>query len=518
MRLTIARVALGGLGLALVGARAQALDRARLYDKSLIYGIDFKYGGPPAEQLPAVRQAMLDMALAYGATITRAGIGWAGVEPVRGQDYDWEKADRKASYLSQHGLPVCVSLATAPEWAIGATPEIKRVFEHDKALDLICGMSIKDEFWPDYERYLTALVRRYGDTITYYDIWNEPDGMGNPSVQVDPDTGESSVKWGGDPAWYAKLLKHSAAVLRKEDPDCIIGGGCLESKSQPTSQFLEDVYKAGGGPYFDAVSMHSYGRPFNFDWIRAVRSVMVNNGDGDKPIWITEYGLNWQRNDGVSEEAKAALMRAALRYLRETPWLTMGLIHHATPILWNQDPQDPTKLTPRPALIAFKQTKQEGHAATSFATGFEDDWDLTYWYYELEGGSAAFPPVTLSDEDAHAGKRSLRAQANGKWVEPFGGVNVRSKSPTLSFWYKIVPADPAAKAKLSLEIRPGDLTLPRYQITLSDDAPVGRWTRADLAIAERAPELAGNTIVDLGIKAETDRPGVTLFLDDLSVN
>ena len=330
MRFVLARTAVVGVAIGLLSFGARAADEQKLYDKSLIYGIDFKYGRPPADRLAAVRQAMFGTATEHGATITRAGISWAGVEPARGQAYDWEK----------------------------------------------------------------------------------PDG------------------------------------------------------------------KAGGGPYFDAISMHSYGRPFNFGWIRAVRKVMVNNGDAHKPIWITEYGLNWQRSDGVSEEAKAALMRAALRYLWETPWLTMGLIHHATPIMWTQDPEDLARLIPRAALIAFKETRQEAGPASAFRTSFEDDWDLTYWYYELGGGWAAFPPVTLTNEAPHGGKQCLRAHADGNWVQAFGGVNVKAKSPTLSFWFRIVPADPPAKAKLSVEVRPDSLDSPAQTLPILDDAPIDKWACA----------------------------------------
>jgi hypothetical protein len=67
--------------------------------------------------------------------------------------------------------------------------------------------------------------------------------------------------------------------------------------------YLEEIYKAGGKDYFDALAIHTYGfaEPFdqppafdilNFRRAELLREVMVTHGDEDKPVFITETGWN----------------------------------------------------------------------------------------------------------------------------------------------------------------------------------------------------------------------------------
>jgi hypothetical protein len=63
------------------------------------------------------------------------------------------------------------------------------------------------------------------------------------------------------------------------------------------------MYDAGAGDYFDVLAMQGYGlwsgptdrrmraRVLNFSRPLYLREIMVENGDGQKPIWITE--MNW---------------------------------------------------------------------------------------------------------------------------------------------------------------------------------------------------------------------------------
>src|SRR5690606_2231176 len=67
--------------------------------------------------------------------------------------------------------------------------------------------------------------------------------------------------------------------------------------------YLEEIYKAGGKDYFDALAIHTYGfaEPFdqapafdilNFRRVELLREVMVTHDDEDKPVFITETGWN----------------------------------------------------------------------------------------------------------------------------------------------------------------------------------------------------------------------------------
>ena len=63
------------------------------------------------------------------------------------------------------------------------------------------------------------------------------------------------------------------------------------------------MYEAGAAAYFDGLAAHTYGLTFspefepdpsvlNFRRIELVRQVMLDYGDGDKSIYITETGWN----------------------------------------------------------------------------------------------------------------------------------------------------------------------------------------------------------------------------------
>ena len=68
-------------------------------------------------------------------------------------------------------------------------------------------------------------------------------------------------------------------------------------------QYLANMYEADAAPYFDGLAVHAYGLTFpaeaepnpdvlNFRRIELVREVMVDGGDGDKSIFVTETGWN----------------------------------------------------------------------------------------------------------------------------------------------------------------------------------------------------------------------------------
>jgi len=63
------------------------------------------------------------------------------------------------------------------------------------------------------------------------------------------------------------------------------------------ADFLEDIYNAGGGNYFDVVSIHPYDSAKWTDStatleaaIEATKGIMNTYGDSTKELWLTELG------------------------------------------------------------------------------------------------------------------------------------------------------------------------------------------------------------------------------------
>ena len=135
-------------------------------------------------------------------------------------------------------------------------------------------------------------------------MWNEPN--------IYPEWGNRAV----DPVGYTDLLCRTYTALKAVDPEIVVISGAMaptiaiDGLNLTDVIFLQQMYDAGAGACFDVLAVNGYGlrsgptdrrmRPFMINYGRNqwIREIMVNNGDADKPIWISE--MNW--NPVPSEE------------------------------------------------------------------------------------------------------------------------------------------------------------------------------------------------------------------------
>jgi hypothetical protein len=165
-----------------------------------------------------------------------------------------------------------------------------------------------------------------------YEIWNEPN---------------LNVFWSPRPnaARYVDMLRAAYPAAKQANPDAnVILGGLAKNDFQ----YLEEVYDAGGRPYFDAVAVHPYsydeapstqwygrddwgplqkGDGDRISWncfpgIREVRATMVSQGDSHKKVWATEFGWSvTKQTDGVSETTQARFLTEAFEYVEDLRWV-----------------------------------------------------------------------------------------------------------------------------------------------------------------------------------------------------
>jgi hypothetical protein len=193
---------------------------------------------------------------------------------------------------------------------------------------------------PSWElTYRPARAADYGDAVELvvehfsalgvhaFQLWNEPN---HPRF------------WPSGPSAsdYLPLLRAGYQAAKRADPGATVLLGGL---SKSDFYYLEDLYRLGGGAYFDAVAVQPY--TFGVDptaawygvhaWedprrvsinafpaIREIRSSMVAFGDADKDVWLTEFGYSTTRQDGgVSAARQAAFLRKAYRYVERLPWV-----------------------------------------------------------------------------------------------------------------------------------------------------------------------------------------------------
>lgn len=325
---------------------------------------------------PAAVERSLDMIAAGGYGYIRQIFGWYEIEPAPGVHVDangqsaWAKYDRIVELANERGIEIIARLEKPPRWAREGQPYL------DAYPD---GPPNEIDAWI---AYVEAVVRRYEGRITYFQIWNEPNLIG---------------EWGGqaiDPRGYVDLLEAAYTTAKRANPDAVIllAGLAPTEETGPENLsdllFLQRVYDYGGEAYFDigAVMVYGYGfSPFdrrvsfernNFSRPIQTREIMVRNGDAGTPIWAVEYGWvslpdGWSGNPSpwgasVSEAQQADyLLNGYLRAQREWPWMGVMAVWA---FRWVRPPDHPDELanptrgfalvehdfTPRPAYLELQ--------------------------------------------------------------------------------------------------------------------------------------------------------------------
>jgi hypothetical protein len=222
-----------------------------------------------------------------GAKTTVEYFPWAYYEGAE-DDYDFSHPDIVIAHAENQGLTVIARLGLVPAWA-RPQPSVQETT--DTYLD--------SAHYADFAEYVREFVARYKGRIHYIIIWNEPN---------------LSLEWGYrqvDPAGYVAMLKLAYIAAKEADPTIQVLAGALAPTLEPEGSpwglndlvYLQKMYDAGFADYYDILSVHAYGLGYppdeppapdllNFRRTELVREIMEKNGDGAKPIMITESGWN----------------------------------------------------------------------------------------------------------------------------------------------------------------------------------------------------------------------------------
>ena len=356
----------------------------------------------------------LALARDMGAHWVKQLFPWEQIEPIaKGEFWDtrydkstWEHYDRIVALCEEHGLELIVRLDRPPDWARQralAAPALQAALREDPNHD-ITGPPDNLE---DYGDYVYAVVSRYRGRVNYIQLWNEPN-LAN------------EWNWAPiDPQRFVELLRVGYTRAKEADPNVIVlfpslaPNDGLDARHMSDLTFLQAVYDAGGGAYFDVMSAQLYGlgqpptarSPFRFDWqqlrfvapidfsrVLPVREIMERNGDGEKAIWVGEMGWNATPPDwtgkpspwgpSVDQATKAAYIVQALdRSLQEWPWMGVRSLWF---LQWSGPPpkaDDPTPFfalveadfTPLPAYEAIRDWAAE----IPLGVGYHDSCGMT---------------------------------------------------------------------------------------------------------------------------------------------
>jgi hypothetical protein len=212
-----------------------------------------------------------------GVETVRTAFVWAQVQPlppaVWGARFDFRATDAVAIAAATRGIAVLPVVQLPPYWAavepgeFGSPPAdlraVRRIFAA-----LVARYGPRGSLWRDQP----GLPRR---PIRAWQVFNEPNFEGFWSVQP----------FARD---YVATLRAAERGIHDGDPGATVVLGGLTKSSW---EALQAVYAAGGRGSFDAVAIHPYARsPARIlRVVRYARRVMRINGDGQLPIWVTEF-------------------------------------------------------------------------------------------------------------------------------------------------------------------------------------------------------------------------------------
>jgi hypothetical protein len=299
------------------------------------------------------RERLLNMINDLHFTWIKQQVEWKDTEVPKGVYY-WDEIDRIVNDAQSHNVKVLLSIVKAPTWATG-------------------GFNGFPKYSEDLGDFMRAMAAHFKGRVGAYEIWNEHNLTG--------ESGEIN------PGRYVELLKAAYLGVKSQDPGAVVVAGALTptgindptGKREPGAMgaipdplYLEQMYQYHDGEvraYFDAMGTHPYGfnnppddnwpdnpnmnpdfprndkglldyynrsNSFYFRRIEEQRAVMEKYGDGEKQMWVTEYGwCSDYRSDGYGEckyntqqQQGQYIVGAMERAKKYYPW--MGVM-----FLWN---------------------------------------------------------------------------------------------------------------------------------------------------------------------------------------
>jgi hypothetical protein len=304
--------------------------RKRQYGPHVGYGFNVAWRGD--NDGDGFNQRTMELVKGAGFSWIRVQAIWRDIEPRPGR-YDTHALDRIIDAASRNGVKVVVSVVKAPAWADpnGGLPA-------DPA---------------PFGKLMEFLAKRYAGKVHAWEIWNEQNLARETGGHVDVGR-------------YVRLLKEGYQGVKRGDSKAIVlfGGLTPTGVMDPSIaiddvEYLRQAYAYNNGEikrYFDHIATHPGGnlnppdtlwpeRPgpgpgwidhpsFYFRRAEQIRQVMVENGDGAKQVWLTEFGWStenqapgYEYGRYVSEQQQAQYLVRAFQIARsEWPWAGVLLV------------------------------------------------------------------------------------------------------------------------------------------------------------------------------------------------
>lgn len=257
----------------------------------------------------AETEQQFDLMADMNVKVVRVDFDWSAIEEEPGQ-FNWSYPDRLVQAARARNMEVLALLSYTPGWA-----RPPRTDSHVPPLNVA-----------HFGEFARNAATRYAPLgVRDWEIWNEPN---------------SSDYWSPTPnvLHYGALFRAAAEAIRGVDGGAsVITGGLTRGPDIPDgsrvsqASFVEALYQNGTAQIADAIAVHPYSFPWlpiddgprgSFADLPELHALMQRWGDGDKKIWITEFGAPTGSAPGaMSDRGQAASLIQARRLAESQDWL-----------------------------------------------------------------------------------------------------------------------------------------------------------------------------------------------------
>ena len=292
------------------GSRSASADGER----APAVGVQFH--GTWSDYTDPERERVLDVVGSTGMSWVRIDAVWSALQPAAGRwdERELGRLDTAVGMAHQRELNVLVTLLNTPGWAGGGE----------------AGLALPRR--PSaYGDVIAALADRYAGSVGAWEVWNEPNS--------------EDFAEGADPAAYAALLKAAYPAVKGADSDALVVFGGTQYNDD---EFVAGAYEAGAQGFFDVMATHPYpapsdaapdadddGSPYSLGHVAAIKRIMDRNGDGDLPVWFTEFGWSTHQNTGGEQGYERGVSAQQQgEYLIDTLRLVRSRLPYVDHVFW----------------------------------------------------------------------------------------------------------------------------------------------------------------------------------------
>lgn len=258
----------------------------------------------PKNQLTTGGSAWFDDLVNLNVKAIRFDFYWDQLQDTIGGPYNWASVEGLVDAAVSRGINVLGLITGKPKWGPGNRVD---PLDHDR-----------------YAEFAAAAALHFKDRCSNWELENEP----NNGAMT--------------PENFTSCMKKAYTAIKAVNPVAtVIHGGLASvwitntgSNFYTVSDWITRMYAAGGQGYFDALGVNPYTWPYwisdnegNSGWwrmVNTVRPLMVNNGDGSKKVWITEFGYPTEGDADpayLNEDSQIVLVNELFSYSESLSWV-----------------------------------------------------------------------------------------------------------------------------------------------------------------------------------------------------